>query len=1116
MDAQRPCPDSALLAAFLDGTLDGYERTAVVTHLTDCAQCRAVALTVVEFREISALDAQWEQPPAATSAPVMPSGALTWSRQKTRAPSPARITVVATAALALAIFYLVPYLVPASSPQPARAGVTEPRHRPLEARLSGAMAYAPPPSTGLSGGPIPRALPQLIAAAEVATAFHGDAVVLSRRSVGMAALLTGDLDDAIGRLEIAAAGDPNDVQASNDLAAAYYERSQRADRPDDLPAALGAVDRALRAAPSHLEALFNRALIFTALGLHAEARTAWQDYIDRDPQSPWTDEARERRDALQPMVSRPNWASIRRALDAAPGAREAESAVRHHASAVRDYLEIELLGRWLSAAKAGDRAAEDDALSRIALLGEAFATLATDHLYRDFVNAVHRTRAEAGVAPSLAPYEAYLEGLRLMAGQAYAAAAPVLRQAHRELVAVGSPLSVRAQIELAATHLYAWRFEAAHDTVAAAKQIARQRQHANLVTRAAWIEGLAAFGRNDFARAQIAYEEMLASAAATGDTDPWVMASVLLANLHDMLGNGPKAWQHRINGAARLDQVFSGTTRLNHLMSAAGDAHAGGHYGAALLFQSIVLSGQHAVPPNLAVQAHAQRARSLELLQRRAEARSALVTARRSLDNIGDPEGRGRVEADVLAAEAELWGVDDPTAASRAAQRALGLPIMRQDHLRRARVLLHLTAASMRGGHLVEAQHALDRGFDALDRFRSAPSAEFAIRASDPVWRLYEHAAQIALRRGDLAKAFFYIERRRLRTPQERRAWGGRTASLSQVQAALASDTALAVLTQFDDRLQIWVIRHDDVTTHSVAITAERGAALVATQLEEMRRSRARPPTSAQLFDAIVQPVSRLLEDAGRIVVVADAPYSRMAFAGLWDRRRDRFLVEDHGVVLAPNATAVVMAARGVRPAGRTVSPVYASVVTAEGRHAPSAGVTSLADSLTGVYGPDQVSRKSTATAAQLVSEVTTGDVVHVSAQVVANDDFPGLSHLQMVDEPDRQYSGALFGRNVANIRPRAQMIALERGPRGHITPRTEGAFGFARALLATGVSTVVSPVTDIEPASVARAWLDFHRHYAEGMAAVDSLRRAQLAALGASDRRSGPWATLTVFGSTR
>jgi hypothetical protein len=57
--------------------------------------------------------------------------------------------------------------------------------------------------------------------------------------------------------------------------------------------------------------------------------------------------------------------------------------------------------------------------------------------------------------------------------------------------------------------------------------------------------------------------------------------------------------------------------------------------------------------------------------------------------------------------------------------------------------------------------------------------------------------------------------------------------------------------------------------------------------------------------------------------------------------------------------------------------------------------------------------------------------------------------------------------------------------------------------------------VASIGSAGLETAWIEFHRHYATGVAAAESLRRAQIAALRASDGRSGPWATLTLFGST-
>jgi CHAT domain-containing protein len=172
-------------------------------------------------------------------------------------------------------------------------------------------------------------------------------------------------------------------------------------------------------------------------------------------------------------------------------------------------------------------------------------------------------------------------------------------------------------------------------------------------------------------------------------------------------------------------------------------------------------------------------------------------------------------------------------------------------------------------------------------------------------------------------------------------------------------------------------------------------------------------------------------------------------------------------------------------------------------------------ESLSALYG-NSVTQADDATAKHLVRQVAAGDVVHVAGRVVSNDEYPGLSRLQMADEPGQRYSGSVYARNIADSGPiRAQLVAIESGTAGTITTGTEDGFGFARALLAAGVSNVVSPVADVEGASVERTWLDFHRHYAAGAAAAESLRRAQLTALSES-HRPGPWATLTVFGSTQ
>lgn len=1119
MDAHRPCPDSALLAAFLDGTLADYERAAVVSHLAECAECRAVALTVVEFREVEALDALWEQRPAAGPPEPLPVGGATrWTREKTRAPALLVAGVAALAAMAVPIYFALSIPAPSSSAQDAVSTLIEAaeEQRPLEARLSGAAAYAPPPSARRDAVDHQARFELVTTASNIRTAYGHDNGTPSRRALGVAALLTGELDDAIATLEIAAAGAPDDANIANDLAAAYYERAHRANRPDDLPAALSAVERVLYQTPGNLQALFNRALIITALGLRAEAESAWQAYIDVDPQSPWAREARERLQAVRPARTPVEWVALRARLRSAPRQEDAEAAVRHHASATRAFVENDLWKDVIAALERGDAGVKATALSQFAILAEAFARLASDRMYGDAIAAAEAAITLGTVPAFVAAHREYFAGMALMNTQRFAEARPVLRRARAQLDAVKSPFSARVRIELAASQYYSLQYR---DAAALLRQVALEvtaRGYAMLVTRVHWLHGMTAYAMNDFAWSRAAYEEMLSSAAAAGDVDQWVMANVLLANLHDTLGDQRRAWQHRIQAAQRVTEVLSLFIRSLYLISAAGDAAAGKHDEAALLFQSALVKEQAKLAPSLAVQARSQRARSLMRVGRRKDAREEITVARQQLAAIANADSRLFVEADVLAGEVEIWKDGELDRAVAAAERLLTLPVVAQDHLKRARAQMQLTEVLIKAGDLTRAEVSIEAGLTALEAFRATPSAEFAIRESDEVWRLYQVAASVALRRGDLPRAFEYVERGRLRAPQERRAWNGSIPQLGELQRTLLPDTAVAVLTHLEDELQVWIIRRDDVVTRSIAISRSRVAALVSAHLREITGSAEAPHVSAELFDAVLRPVLDVISASENLVVVADAPFNQIAFAGLWDRHRQQYLVETHRVVLAPSATAYGQAAARAQQRSIRTSPRHASIIRA-GKAEGDATGTLLAQSLIDAYTSAHVTRQDAATAKHVVDEVTHGDVVHVAAPVVANAQYPNLSHLQMADVPGAKYSGAMFAHAVAESGPvQAQLVALADGGDGSAKARADGTLGFARMLLAAGVPTVVSPVTEVDAGSVAQTWLDFHSHYAAGTGAAESLQRAQIAALSESNRRPGPWATLTVFGSAQ
>jgi CHAT domain-containing protein len=634
-----------------------------------------------------------------------------------------------------------------------------------------------------------------------------------------------------------------------------------------------------------------------------------------------------------------------------------------------------------------------------------------------------------------------------------------------------------------------------------------------LVGRAAWIRGLAAFGLNEFAAARLAYEEMLSSAAARGDVDQWMWACGLLANVHFTLGDSVSAWRYRIDAARRSDEAFSPSVLGSLLTSAAGDAAARGYHSTALLFQSLVLSNA-ATSANLEVQLRSQRARSLYALGRHVEAERELTRAAARLAAITDVESRHRVEADLLAAEADIFRESNQARAIAAAQRALSLPVAQSDLLRRARLYLTLGEGLLGDGQLLRAADAVASGIEVLEAYRAHPAVEFTIRDSDGVWDLYRRAAQIAMRRGDVGRAFAYNERGRVRTPQERRTWGAKTASLDDLQRVLPANTALAVLTQFGDRLQIWVVRRDDVVSQALSMTSSRAAGLIAAHLREMVQQAPTPAATAELYTAVFAPLETALAGIQNVVVVADAPYNRIAFAGLWDQQSNRYVVERHGIVLAPSATAYKWALNQANPRSRADVERRASVLRPRPEHPTRADA--VVTGLRAAYGSERIEQLEALTATRFVDAVARGDVIHIEGTLVPNDEFSSLSSITVDEEPGHRYSGAVFARSFADATARATLVTLETShPTGSNT-LGEGALGFARALIAAGVPAVVSPVTAVAESSVEQTWLEFHRRYAAGATAADSLRRAQIDALNDSARRPGPWATLTVFGSAQ
>jgi len=175
--------------------------------------------------------------------------------------------------------------------------------RPLESRIFG-WNYAPVVS--LRGTPKVDYVQRDRAASILQNAAneHRDATALHQ--LGQFYLAEKQFDKAIDQLEAALALSPNDATIHSDLGTALLEKGKlhladpdRAQAAELFGKSLTHLIRAYELDNSRLEALFNRALLYEYLGLPEKAEQTWNLYIEKDPNSQWTNEAKEHLKAIE-------------------------------------------------------------------------------------------------------------------------------------------------------------------------------------------------------------------------------------------------------------------------------------------------------------------------------------------------------------------------------------------------------------------------------------------------------------------------------------------------------------------------------------------------------------------------------------------------------------------------------------------------------------------------------------------------------------------------------------------------------------------------------------------------------------------------------------------------
>lgn len=167
------------------------------------------------------------------------------------------------------------------------------QQRPIEARLSD-LKYAPFANQRSGGTPANVDYVQRDRARELLRKEAADNPnAASHRALGQFYLAEKQFDNAINEFNAALAVDPNDAKSHFDLGAALLEKGKSDRSSENFSRSLEHLNKGLQLDNSSLEGLFNRALVYEYMNQPREAEAAWREYLQKDPSSPWAEEAKQ-------------------------------------------------------------------------------------------------------------------------------------------------------------------------------------------------------------------------------------------------------------------------------------------------------------------------------------------------------------------------------------------------------------------------------------------------------------------------------------------------------------------------------------------------------------------------------------------------------------------------------------------------------------------------------------------------------------------------------------------------------------------------------------------------------------------------------------------------------
>jgi CHAT domain-containing protein/tetratricopeptide (TPR) repeat protein len=1075
-------PDLETLSAYVDGVLVERAKADVETHLAFCEPCLDLVTDVMST--------------SGSLAGEDEHGSVRGPRPLPRRPWVQAAAILGTLAATLLVAV---QLRERSQPDPLSAAVAPlvdavGDERLLEPRLTGGFRFGPRRANVRGGGEDNLAL--LAAAGRLQQSARQVDDASTQQAWAMAELLLGRHDNAVATLEYLVQREGADARAWTNLSAAYLARAADLDRPDDLPKALDAVEHALTADPGLVEARFNKGLALRALAMRDGAVAAFREYLEVDPDSPWADEARRYLDELAATQS-----ATETELPhlAATGQDVTDRLVATAPLLARDYVDLQLLASLSERLPTAEPfTTELDRLQRVAT---AFEAIGEDSLHGDLVRwltlaaaapAVERQQIARGLAD-------YALGRRLGLEDNIALAHTAFERAYAELR--GSPLDLELRYYLTGLAAQQAPTPLALAELDAIASLATLTRRFNVRGLALWRRALMTGRTGDLQTPLAIYAESLDAFDRSGEIEHEANVHSLMAENLRLLGDPSRAWRHHLDALRLISS--SPARRIRHQVfgQAAQTAQTLSLHRGALVLQSEVIANAVAWESAAALTiGHYQRAKTLDVLGRTAEAVADLETARRHLQGVSDARMRERTEAELFEVEAQVLARDHPADAESRATMAIQRFRERGLEMRVPRLLVQRARLRARPLPTRAAMDDLAEGIRIVEGQRrqlgAARDSHFDLLAA-----LIREKIRL-LSAGDAPQDELLAELDRLSFRKIRDAH-------ADVPAGAQGGHVIRFLVA-EDATYVWHLHGEQVTRRQLPVPRWRVELLARTYLRAVAAGRDGRTESAALYETFVNPWIDDVPADALLVVVPDAILNALPFGAMFDRASGAHLLVRNPVIvsasLRPDDEADSAALDGTTRALVVADPARDEPVA--GTELPNARAE--AAMVARHFASAHLLQGQDATRQAIVDGLAQVRVAHFATHGISNRFVPQQSRLVLA------HGQSLVAADIEQLAARDLRLVVLAACRSADTdmPWSESAMPLVTAWLVAGSAQVIASLWDVDDAASAEIMTHFYSALAAGASPVRALRTAQLQYLKTrgADAPARLWSGFSVF----